>query len=215
MYPAPCLVRLWMHAHASVHATFGRFFGGISTAPCIWQSLVRLFVPEEHRYTVFLGVDFRKCRMKRCLDRQWIRYCQSTEAWVLFPYTAQCLVLSGTCYPSVTEFVVEIPVVVQRPFPMVQTVCWTKEIPLLLDKVIDVLVAQGRAASQVVVQTCRKLRFPTVAVLGHVGGMPVVVNDRSWMCRRFSCCGYGRPCDHAETLSCDSEGASDTVHRAV
>ena len=35
----------------------------------------------------------------------------------------------------------------------------------------------GRAASQVVVQTSRKLWFPTVAVLGP--------------------CGYGRPCDHA------------------
>ena len=25
MYSAPCMVRLWIHAHASVHATFGRF----------------------------------------------------------------------------------------------------------------------------------------------------------------------------------------------
>ena len=55
---------------------------------------------------------------------------------------AQCLVLSGTCYASVTEFVVDFPVVVQRPIPMVLTVCRTTEIPLLLDKVIDVPVVQ-------------------------------------------------------------------------
>ena len=28
-------------------------------------------------------------------------YCQSTSSWVLFPYTAHCLVLNGTCYASV------------------------------------------------------------------------------------------------------------------
>ena len=29
-------------------------------------------------------------------------FCQSTKAWVLFPFTAQCLVLCGTCYASIT-----------------------------------------------------------------------------------------------------------------
>ena len=67
------------------------------------------------------------------------------DYWVsletLFPFSAQCLVLSGTCYAS-RSFVVDFPVVVQRPFPMVQTVCRTKEVPLLLDGVIDVPVVQ-------------------------------------------------------------------------
>ena len=36
MYSAPCLVRLWMHAQASVHATFGRFLR--------WYLFVRLFL---------------------------------------------------------------------------------------------------------------------------------------------------------------------------
>ena len=29
-------------------------------------------LPEEHRYAVFPGVDFRKCRIHRFLVRQWI-----------------------------------------------------------------------------------------------------------------------------------------------
>ena len=64
---------------------------------------------------------------------------------------------------------------VQRPILMVQTVCRTKEIPLLLNKVIDVPVVQ-------VVQLPRKLWFSTVALLRHVGDMPVIVHDRSWWC---------------------------------
>ena len=43
------------------------FFGGISTALCFWQSLVRLFLLEEYKYAVFLGVDFQKCRVQRFL----------------------------------------------------------------------------------------------------------------------------------------------------
>ena len=43
-------------------------FCGISTALCIWQSLVRrcstLLVPEEYSYAVFLGDDFRICRIQ-------------------------------------------------------------------------------------------------------------------------------------------------------
>ena len=52
----------------------------------------------------------------------------------------------------VTEFVVDFPVVVQRPFPMVQTVCRTKEIPLLLVKVIDDSCCTGRAGRRI---SCR------------------------------------------------------------
>ena len=40
--------------------------------------------------------------IQRFLVRQWVRKCQSTEAWVLFPFSAQCLVLWGTCCASVT-----------------------------------------------------------------------------------------------------------------
>ena len=84
-------------------------------------------LPEEHRYAVFPGVDFRKCHIDRFLVRQWIRRCQFTKAFVriyffyvwllgsfdrflsspwletVFPYSAQCLVLCGTCSASVTE----------------------------------------------------------------------------------------------------------------
>ena len=42
----------------------------------------------------------------------------------------------------VTEFAADFPVVVQKPFPVVQTGCRTKQIPLLLDRVIDNPVAQ-------------------------------------------------------------------------
>ena len=63
-----------------------------------------------------------------------------------------------------------------------------------------------------VVQTCRKLWFSTVAVLGHVDDMPVVLNDRFLRCRRC-----GRRCDLAATswalAHCGS--ASDSVRRAV
>ena len=62
-----------------------------------------LFVPEE--YAVFLGEDFRICRIQRFLVRQWIHVTAGLRSlWVLFPYTAQCLVLSGTCCASVTDF---------------------------------------------------------------------------------------------------------------
>ena len=79
--------------------------GGFSTASCIWQSLVRLRsclrstvirfsgrrLPD-FSYSALLGSTVDTC------------YCQSTVLWVLFPYTAQCLDLSGTCCASVTEF---------------------------------------------------------------------------------------------------------------
>ena len=92
----------------------------------------------------------------------------------LFPYSAQCLVLSGRRFlcrgaeadsngldcsadhsssPVLLNTVIAVPVVqgvqvveftvvVQRPVPMVQTVCRTMEFTLLLDKVIDVPVVQ-------------------------------------------------------------------------
>ena len=67
MYSAPCLVRLWIHGHASVHVTFGRFLRWYFYSSFFWQSLVRLFLLEEYKYAVFLGVDFGKCRTQRFL----------------------------------------------------------------------------------------------------------------------------------------------------
>ena len=53
----------------------------------------------------FWGDDFRIRRVQRFLVRQWIHVIASLRSlWVLFPYSAQCLVLSGACYASVTEF---------------------------------------------------------------------------------------------------------------
>ena len=67
--------------------------------------------------------------------------------------------------------VVVFPVITQRQIPMVLV---TKEILLLLDKVVDVPCCAGRAASWVVVQTCRKTVVPTVAVPVSSFDMPVV-----------------------------------------
>ena len=67
----------------------------------------RLFgaVLEEFSYVDFQGDDFRIHRTQRFLVRQWIHVNASLRSlWVLFPYTAQCLVLFGTRYASVTEF---------------------------------------------------------------------------------------------------------------
>ena len=66
-----------------------------------------LFVLEEYSFVVFLGDVFRICRIQRFLVRQWIHGTASLRVFVetVFPYTAQCLVLSGTCYASVTELV--------------------------------------------------------------------------------------------------------------
>ena len=60
-------------------------------------------LPEEHIYAVFLGEDFRARRIQHLLVRQWIHVTASLRHVDLFPYTAQCLVLSGTCYASVTK----------------------------------------------------------------------------------------------------------------
>ena len=52
-----------------------------------------------------LGDDFRIRRIQRFLVRQWIHiYTSLRSLRLLSPYPAQCLVLSGTCYASVTEF---------------------------------------------------------------------------------------------------------------
>ena len=198
------------------------------------------------------------------------RYCQSTFFLGIFPYSAQCLVLSGPRYAPVTEFTSLIslswcrgrfpwsccsadhsnsPVAVlgqgdgwpccagrvgflmsftcllcattgarlRFAVAVLQQGCshhrrsaeafpWSG---LLSDQRDSAVAGQSdrrsccavravRAAFLVVVQTC-KLWFPTVAVLGHVGDMPVVVNDRSWRCRRCSSCGFGRRCEHAAT----------------
>ena len=64
MSSAPCLVRLWIHTHASV----GRFLRWYFCGPfCFWQSLVPLFLLEEYKGALFLGVDFQKCRIQRFL----------------------------------------------------------------------------------------------------------------------------------------------------
>ena len=100
--------------------------------------------------------------------RQCVRYCQSTKAWVLFPFTAQCLVLCGTCYASVTWCFWSdsaencgysavagrrFPVVVQRPIPMVLPLqyvlggrcsCCARQVPMvqILQKFVEVPQSQ-------------------------------------------------------------------------
>ena len=77
------------------------FFGGISTAPCIWQSLVLFGSCLRVQYVV-LGDHFWIRRIQRFLVRQWIHMYASLRLRLLFPYSAQFLVLCGTCYASVT-----------------------------------------------------------------------------------------------------------------
>ena len=88
------LVRIWIHARASVYAAFGWFlllFLEVFYGPLyLTVACSALFVLEEYSYVDFLGDDFRIHRIQ--LRR------------VLFLYTAQYLVLSGTCCASVTEF---------------------------------------------------------------------------------------------------------------
>ena len=75
---------------------------------------------------------------------------------------------------TVIDPVVDIPFVTQRLFPTVQTVCRTKEIPLLLDKVVDVPVVQVVQLPGWWSRRTEKLwRFPQVQFLVTVY-MPVV-----------------------------------------
>ena len=62
-----------LHAHASVYATFGRFLRWYFYGPSyLAVACSTLFVLEEYSYVVFLGDDFRICRIQRFLVRQWI-----------------------------------------------------------------------------------------------------------------------------------------------
>ena len=104
MYSALCLVRLWIHAHASVHETFGSFLRWYFYGPLYLAVTCSIwFLPEEY---VVPGDDVRIRRIQRFLVRQWMHiYASLRSLRLLFPYTAKCLVLSGTCYASVTEYV--------------------------------------------------------------------------------------------------------------
>ena len=180
LYSTLCLVRWWIHAHAFVYGTFGRFFVFF-----LWT----LSVPEEYSYSI----NWEMISGYVVFSASW------SDSWymlrpvygscgVCFPCTAQCLVLSGTCYASVMDFayhgrgfschgveavshgldcsadhinssvllntVIDVPVVqgvqvvgvtvvVQRPFPMVQTVCGTKEIPCCWSKCTTSLLCRS------------------------------------------------------------------------
>ena len=120
------------------------------------------------------------------------------DYWVfletVFPYTAQCLVLSGTCCASVTEF--------RRRHYCRGAEAVSHGPDCLSDQRDSPVVGQsdrrpccaGRAASRVVVQTCRKLwRIPQVQFLVTVY-MPVVCSSgavcqtalKLWMSRSCS-----------------------------
>ena len=65
------------------------------------RPLVRMAVTVVWWLDVCFGAWFDSGYM---LCDTWVLMscCQSTKAWVLFPFTAQCLVLCGTCCASVT-----------------------------------------------------------------------------------------------------------------
>ena len=56
-----------------------------------------------------------------------------------------------------------------------------------------------RAASQVVVQTCKNCGFPQLQFLDSLVTCPLLSTNRSWRCRRCSSCGYVRRCEYAAT----------------
>ena len=132
--------------------------------------------------------------IQRFFVRQWVRFCQSTKAWVLFPFTVQCLVLCGTCYASVTWCFwsgrVDFPVVVQRPIPhglacgrpqkfRSSSICLVVDAP-----VVEVVFIARRCATTGAGRSrqCRKLwmllldkvDFTQVQFLDEVVFMPVV-----------------------------------------
>ena len=220
----------------------------LSAAPCIRQSLVSIrFLPEE--YSTWFWETTRIRRIQRILVRQWIHIYASLRSLRLqLPYT-QCLVLSGTCCASVTEFaccydapravflpgvfrpqmqvimagmdqkeryvapcrklrifrscrssqVVDFPVLVQRPFPMVLPVRKTMKTPQL-----------------------QYFAWWSMFLLCRSCSMPVVVDKcpwfrscrNSWRFRSRSSSGCGRRRDYAAT-SCLAtvKVQQDSVHR--
>ena len=53
LYSTLCLVRRWIHAHASVYVTFGRFLWYFLRPLVSGSRLLTLSVPEEYSYAVF------------------------------------------------------------------------------------------------------------------------------------------------------------------
>ena len=106
-YSTLSLVRFWIHARASVYASFG-------TAPCFWQSLVRLclrstvspfFWEMASGFAVFSASWFDSGYM----------YCQSTRARIFSRISTRVYSVPAVdSRPALRGFVV-----VQRPIPMV------------------------------------------------------------------------------------------------
>ena len=209
-YSTLSLVRFWIHAHASVYVAFGRFlllFLLFSTVPCIWQSLVRCWFAQGVRmstfwentsgYAVFSASWFDSGYVIVSLRRRW--YC----------FRAQ----RGTCYASVTEFscCYDAPrAVFLRGFQALMrgTVCGSA-VAVHQGRRHPCRNAEadrsgqsdrrpccaGRAASWVVVQTCRKLwRFPhLVKVIRPYPQLPFFAGRR-FPCRGAEADSHGLAC---------------------
>ena len=92
------------------YATLEDLFGGISTAPYIWRSLV-LFGSCLKNTIRGSGRSLPDTSYSALLVSTVDTYVCQSSVELLFPYSAQCLVLCGTCSASVTVLVkVVVPV---------------------------------------------------------------------------------------------------------
>ena len=144
-----------------------------------------------------------------------MRYCQSTKARSLFPFSAQCLVLCGTCYASVTwcfwpdsaenwiflqlPFIAgrRFPVVVQRPIPMVLPLEDHRNSAVAVFAWWSMFLLCRSCSMPVVVDKCPWFRSCRIRGGSAVAVPPVV--DVAVSC--------------SDKLSRDSESATDSVHR--